>query len=86
MAYRTNFHQHITGVYDTGIDVRISTERRAADMSAFAGTATFVIRSGASMLQTYLTAAELRELATAAIAAAIDLDQIDRDICMGEAA
>ena len=79
MTYRTDHHQRIAGVFDTALEVTLSTERRSSEYKPFAGTATLVLRNGPMSLQTYPTAEELRSLAYAALKAALDLDAIARE-------
>jgi len=79
MTYRTDHRQRIAGIFDTSIELSLSTEKRADDLHQFDGTATFWIATGAVRLQTYATAEDLRALAYACLRAAIDLDAIARE-------
>jgi hypothetical protein len=67
----------VPGVFDTGLTFRLTAEPRDADLSAFAGRATFCIASGAFGVQTYMSPDECEELASMLMLAAKELRDME---------
>ena len=81
MSYR--YDQDIASVFDDGFRLSISTDILTGTNGKTDGTVTLVIRSGPMWLQSYLTAADCRDLARGLLAAA---DELDAAVPMQEAA
>lgn len=81
MAYRHD--QEVKSVFDDGFRLSITTDTLTLKNGKGDCTVTLVIRSGPMWFQSYLTAADCRDLARGLLAAA---DELDAAVPMQEAA